>query len=98
MVDFVAIFVYIIATEKTPKPLLNKNIYFQKKSYAAKIFGEFHFCLHKPKKTPFFGELNRLSHFWTFIFVQKGKTKRLLENTTFFLLYILLIFLLKENE
>jgi len=47
-----------------------------------KYFTDFHFCLHKQKKHPFFGELIRISHFWTFIFVQKGKTKRLLENGT----------------
>ena len=50
------------------------------------------------KKTPLFGEETSLSHFWTFIFVQKGKTNGLLENTTFFHLYILLILLLKENS
>jgi hypothetical protein len=80
-----------------PKPLFIKYI-FPKKNYAAKIFSDFHFCLHKPKKHPFFGELNRISLFWTFIFVQKGKTEGLLENTTFLLLYILLFSILKEKR
>jgi hypothetical protein len=61
-------------------------------------FVDFHFCLHKQKKTPFFGEGIDLCHFWTFIFVQKGKTEGLLENGTFLLLYILLIFILKEKR
>ena len=61
-------------------------------------FADFTFVYISKKKTPLFGELIRICHFWTFIFVQKGKTNRLLENTTFFILYILLIFLLKEKR
>ena len=63
-----------------------------------KYLAIFTFVYISKKKTPFFGELNGLSHFWTFIFVQKGKTERLLENDTFYILYILLIFILKENR
>ena len=53
--------------------------------------------VYMSEKNTLFGKVLLLFLFLDIYFCPKNETHGLLENTTFFILYILLIFLLKEN-